>query len=354
MCSVCLTFAKVREIESEMASLYVVGARRRKRVLREGTEWDLYDAAVILQLDTDSGAVRTCVEYETPPGARPDQKSSTIFKSGTLVKGILYICTKTEILTFRVPGFQRIDYISLPCFHDVHHVTPASDGTLLVANTGLDMVATVSPTGELLAASNVLGEPPWSRFSPTVDYRKVETTKPHKAHPNFVFELNGDVWVTRFHQRDAICLKDSRKRIEIAVEAPHDGIVRGEQVFFTSVDGRIIIANSRNLKVEQIIDLKQVDGPQALLGWCRGLLPLRDGRVWVGFSRIRKTWYEENVKWVKNVLREGMHEKPTHIALYDLVNQRCIQEFDLEAHGLHVLFSIFPGPPPESVGKTFS
>jgi hypothetical protein len=66
----------------------------------------------------------------------------------------------------------------------------------------------------------------------------------------------------------------------------------------------------------------------------------------VGFSRIRKTWYQENVLWVKSVLRDGMHEKPTHIALYDLANRTCVQEFDLEAHGLHVLFSIFRGHPP--------
>jgi|SRR5580704_854750 hypothetical protein len=326
-----------------MANLYVVGARRRKRVLREETEWNLYDAAVILELDTDTGTVRTCIEYETPPDARPNGKSSTIFKSGTLAEDLLYVCTKTEVLIYKVPGFERLNYISHPCFHDVHHVTPAPDGNLLVANTGLDMVAKVSPTGELIAALNVLGDPPWSRFSTTVDYRRVETTKPHKAHPNFIFELNGDVWVTRFHQRDAVCMNNPGMRIEIAAEAPHDGIVCGGQVFFTLVDGRIVIASSHSLKVEQIIDLKQVDGQQALLGWCRGLLPLHDGRIWVGFSRIRKTWYQENVRWVKTVFREGMHEKPTHIALYDLPNRRCIQEFDLEAHGLHVLFSIFHG-----------
>jgi hypothetical protein len=337
-----------------MAILYVAGARRRKRVLREETEWNLYEAAVILQLDTDSGTVRTCVEYETPSEARPNDKSSTIFKSGTLIEDILYVCTKTEILIFKVPGFQRINYISLPCFHDVHHVTPASNGTLLVANTGLDMIARVSFGGELLAATNVLGDPPWSRFSSTVDYRKVETTKPHKAHPNFVFELDGEVWTTRFHQRDAICLNDPQRRIEIAVESPHDGIVCGEQIFFTSVDGRIVIASSRSLKIEQIVDLKRINGQQALLGWCRGLLPMHDRRVWVGFSRIRKTWYQENVQWVKSVLREGMHEKPTHIALYDLANQSCVQEFDLEVHGLHVLFSIFPGHPPANAGRALS
>jgi hypothetical protein len=323
-----------------MGSLYVLGTRRRKHVFRDDLEWDLYDAAVILEINPDSGAVRTCLEYETPSDARPPDKSSTIFKSGTLVGDALYVCTKTEVLVFRVPSFERTHYISLPCFHDLHHVTPGQDGTLLVANTGLDMVVRVNFAGELLDAWSVLGEPPWSRFSPGIDYRKVLTTKPHKAHPNFVFKLNGDIWVTRFHQRDAICLTNPGRRIDIAVQAPHDGIVIGDNVFFTSVDGRVLVADSQSLKLTQVIDLKEIDGQESLLGWCRGLLPVQGGTAWVGFSRIRKTWYQENVLWVKSVFREGMREKPTHISLYDLVNRQCMREYDLEPYGMHVVFSI--------------
>jgi hypothetical protein len=324
-----------------MGRLYVLGTRRKRIVLKEETEWDLYDAALILEVDLDRGKVRTCVEYESPPEARPADKSSTIFKSGTLCGDTLYACTKTEVLIYKLPGFERIGYISLPCFHDVHHVTPACDGTLLVANTGLDMVVKVSLDGELLHARSVLDEPPWTRFSRTVDYRKIHTTKPHKAHPNFIFQLNGDLWVTRFHQRDAICLSDFGRRIDIAVEAPHDGVVVGDEILFTSVDGRVIVANGQNLRLTEVIDLKQIDGQESLLGWCRGLLPLDKRKTWVGFSRIRKTWYQENVQWAKGVLREGMREKPTHISLYDLAEKRCVQEFDLEAHGMHVVFSIF-------------
>jgi len=327
-----------------MATLYVAGSRRKRLVRKEETEWDLYDAALILELDTATGTVRTCVEYQTPAEARPADKSSTIFKSGTLCGDRLYVCTKTEVLIFSVPEFHQTHYISLPCFHDVHHVTPAHDGTLLIANTGLDMVARVSLQGELLDAWSVLGEPAWARFSPNKDYRKIHTTKPHKAHPNFVFKLHGNVWVTRFHQRDAICLNDSGRKIDIAVEAPHDGVLFGDKILFTSVDGRVIVADTRSLQLTQAIDLKKIDGQEMLLGWCRGLLPISNRKTWVGFSRIRKTWYQENLGWVKGVLREGMREKPTHISLYDLADQRCLQEFDLEAHGMHVVFSIFEAP----------
>jgi len=325
-----------------MACLYVLGARQRKLLLTDEREWNLYEAALILRIDTESGGVQTCVEYESPPEVRAGEHSSIVFKAGTLIGDILYACTSTEVLVFKLPDFQRIGYVSLPCFNDLHHVAPASNGDLLIANTGLDLVVKVSCEGELIAEWSVLPESPWSRFSRTTDYRKIASTKPHHSHPNFIFELNGEVWATRFRQRDAICLNDSRRRIDIALESPHDGLVVGERIYFTLVDGRVAIVNARSLRLEEVIDLKQIDGQGALLGWCRGLLPLDERNIWVGFTRIRKTQFRENILWVKNVFQNGMREKPTHIALYDLVHKRCMQEFDLEAHGMNLVFSIFP------------
>jgi hypothetical protein len=210
------------------------------------------------------------------------------------------------------------------------------------------MVVKFTSQGEIVEEWDVLAEAPWSRFSRTADYRKVESTKPHKSHPNFVFELNRGIWVTRFRQRDAICLNDSGRRIDIAAQSPHDGLLRDDRIYFTSVDGGIVIANSRSLQVDEIIDLKQINGQKTLLGWCRGLLPLDDRRMWVGFTRIRKTRFLENVLWVKGVLQDDMAERPTHIALYDVVDKQCVQEFDLEACGMNIVFSIFPAVVPRA------
>ena len=170
----------------------------------------------------------------------------------------------------------------------------------------------------------------------------METTKPHKSHPNFVFELDGEVWATRFYQRDAVCLTHSGRHIDIAVQAPHDGLLFKQKLYFTTVDGRVVLADPRSLRVEKVIDLKTIDDQDALLGWCRGLLPLDERRVWVGFTQVRKTRFRENVLWVKSVFRDGMREKPTHIALYDIANGRRLEEVDLQAHGMNLVFSIFP------------
>jgi hypothetical protein len=322
--------------------LYVLGAKQRKSLLTHAEEWNLYESALILEIDPESGSVETPVVYKTPPEARAAENSSITFKAGTVADNRLYTCTSTEVLIFHLPDFKVENYISLPCFNDLHHVTPDGEGNLVVVSTGLDMVVKITPEGKLLQVWNVLGEAPWLRFSQEQDYRKVESTKPHQSHPNFAFSLDGEVWATRFRQRDAICLTNPQKRIAIDIESPHDGLVCGNNIYFTTVDGQIVIANSQTLQVERAIDLKRINGQNSLLGWCRGLLPIDERRFWIGFTRVRKTNFRENVLWVRNLLRDGMAESPTHIALYDIVEHRCLQEIDLEAHGMNIIFSIFP------------
>jgi hypothetical protein len=325
-----------------MTNLYVLGARQRKSLLKHEEEWSLYDSALILEVNPETGVVVNRLEYKSPEAARADLNSSIVFKSGTLVGNTLYACTSTEVLIFELPGFHRSGYVSLPCFNDVHHVTPSSDGNIIAVSTGLDMVFKFTPDGEILAEWCVTDEPPWSRFSKSIDYRKVESTKPHQSHPNFAFELEGELWVTRFRQRDAICLTKPGGRIEIAVESPHDGLLLGNRIYFTTVDGRVVIVNAHTRTVEHMIDLKENGDRNALLGWCRGILPLDDRKAWIGFTRVRKTKIVENVLWVRNVFRDHMITKPTHIALYDLVENRCLQEIDLEPYGMNIVFSIFP------------
>jgi hypothetical protein len=324
-----------------MRHVYVTGGRQRKNATNTEAEWSLYDHALIVRLDTETGRSERVVEYVSPPEACADDRPAFLFKSASLEGGRLYACTSTEVLIYDVPGFQRVSYLSLPCFNDVHHVSPAGDGTLLVVSTGLDMVVRLSPSGRVLWQWSVLGEDPWRRFSPDVDYRKVPTTKPHKAHPNFVFQLGDDVWSTRAVQGDAVCLTRPGLRIGLGTELVHDGHLHGGRIYFTTVDGTLVIVDQASLRVERVVDLKTIDNDaRALLGWCRGVMVLDDRRVWVAFTRVRKTRFKEHVNWVKHVFRDV--EKPTHMALYDIDACRILNEIDLEQHGLNVVFSMLP------------
>jgi len=331
-----------------MSSLYLTGGRQRKLLFKNEEEQRLYEAALILRLETARETSELKVEYKSPPEARASEETSNVFKSSTIVGNRFYTCTSTEVLVYEMPEFRRISYVSLPCFNDLHHVTPARDGNLLVAVTGLDMVVKFTPEGKVLNYWNVLGKDPWSRFSPDVDYRKVESTKPHDSHPNAAFELGDDVWVTRLQQRDAICLTRPGLRIHIEVQRPHDGLLWNGQLYFTTVDGRIVIANPQSLQVERIIDLHEIhresQQENILLGWCRGILPIDERRIWVGFTRVRKTMFMENVLWIKKGFQNK--SKPTHLGLYDIAEKKCLQEIDLEGHGMNVIFGIYEAVAP--------
>lgn len=162
-----------------MDRLYALGARQRNLRIKNEEEWNLYESALILELDLKSGSVRSCVEYKSPSEVRAHEHSSMVFKAGTIVGNTLYACTATEVLIFSLPEFQQTGYVSFPALNDVHHVTPTSDGNLLVANTGLDMVVKFNLQGEVLSEWAVLDEELWSLFS---RYRLSEGRQ-HQAAP---------------------------------------------------------------------------------------------------------------------------------------------------------------------------
>ena len=321
-----------------MSILFIAGGQQRSaRSQVTGLhDWCEYHKALLLAVDTCTGACHRAFEYTSPADAK-SHRQEVLFKTGSADEDTLYLCTQTEVLMYRLADLGQISRISLPCFNDLHHVRPAPDGRLLVANTGLDMVVLLDPDGSIARMWNVLGEDPWTRFSPDVDYRAVDT-KPHAAHPNHVFFVGDDIWVTRFHQRDAVCLTRPDRRIALDVGLPHDGVLHDERLYFTTVNGYVLIADPVTLRIEDTIDLNAIHGPDVQLGWCRGIF-VRDGQIWIGFSRLRSTKFRENVKWVVQGFRTAL---PTRIARYDLANKQCISEINLERHGLNAVYGIFP------------
>ena len=273
---------RLRKVSPNHESSIPAGRTSAKPPLSEKNEFRLYEAALILRLDTEAGTCNLELEYKSPPEVCASEEASHVFKAAARVGDKLYTCTSTEAVIFEVPSFKQIGYVSLPCFNDLHHIAPMSDGSLLVASTGLDMVVRFTLGGEVLDQWNVLGGDPWGRFSRDVDYRRIESTKPHQSHPNHVFQLGEEIWVTRFSQRDAICLSNREKRIAIDVQRPHDGLVYGDHIYFTTVDGKIVIADRNRLQVVQVVDLTEIHAAlnpsDNLLGWCRGILPLDERR----------------------------------------------------------------------------
>jgi hypothetical protein len=321
-----------------LALLVTGGQQRRPRSLTAGgAHWYKYARGHLLAVEPESGSVTNRLSYESPPDATAEDEPAILFKQGTLVGDLMYLTTQTEVIVYSYPDFAVQHYISLPRFNDVHHVRPTGNGTLLVVNTGLDQLVEMDLDGSVVQEWNALGKDPWERFDRSIDYRKVGSTKPYESHPNHVFLLDNEVWLTRFKQKDAVSVADPTRRIEIGVERVHDGVVYGDHVYFTAVDGHIAVADKDTLEVVELLDLSTLERGSQSLGWCRGIAPGDDG-VWVGFSRLRATATRENIAWVRGGFRKSL---PTHIARYDLNKRTLEQRIELEEHDLNAVFSIF-------------
>ena len=329
-------------------ALWVIGGEQKESL--EENEWHRFRAGVVVRVSgggTGGDRLERVLEYQSPPEHCPDDRPSHLFKAATVEGSTIWLCTQTEVLECGFPGFEIRRVISLPCFNDLHHVTPGPNGNLFVAVTGLDAVAEITREGQMVRLMDVQGGDVWSRFDRNVDYRKVPTTKPHRSHPNYVFFLDGQPWVTRFEQRDAVAIDPSRNGyrgpFSVGIQGIHDGHVAGGRLVFTSVDGHVVTFDTetgerRDLDLNGLLE----PGDDRPLGWCRGLLTDENARqAWVGFSRIRQTKLRKNLSWIRNRFRERL---PTRIALYDLERPARLREINLEPAGLNAIFSIHGGP----------
>ncbi len=325
-----------------MEPLYIVGGQQKPDAVGR-PEFQGFRRGLVLRLDVDKRAGRIVFEYQCPPEVLPADDPSSLLKAATVEGERIYLCTPTEIITCGFPSFKRLGYLSLPAFNDVHHVRPAAGGNLLVTNTGLDMVQLLTPGGETLREWDVLGQSPWSRFRQSTDYRKVPSTKPHESHPNYTFTIGDELWVTRLHQRDALCLDNPDRRIEIGIEKPHDGIVCGANVYFTTVDGHVVRAGTGSLRVEASWKVARHLRKPA---WCRGLHIIDNRLAVIGFSRLRRTRWQDNLSWASggiNALKD-LATQPTSIILFNLETGKVLREIPVEQYGLSAIFSIHPGP----------
>ncbi|MGD6847661.1 hypothetical protein [Rossellomorea aquimaris] len=318
-----------------MKDLYLVGAEQKSQVMKD---WEQFKKAVVLKLDGKTKEAERVIEYISPQEVCPAHEASISFTAASLKGDRLFACTQTEILVYNAFTHKLKDYYSLPLFNDVHHVKPRGNGNLLVVNTGLDMVVEINPAGRIVNLWNVMGEGPWSRFDPNIDYRRVPTTKPHLSHPNFVFELNDEIWVTRCLQKDAICLTDRTKRINIGRQLIHDGVVYNGKIYFTQVDGRIVIVNATTLKIERVVNLVEISKHQEKIGWCRGIKPISEELVLVGFSRIRPSSKKGKDGSTKYVGDFGV--MPTRLSCFNIKSNMLVWEKNLEEYNFNVIYSI--------------
>lgn len=323
-----------------MARYLVTGGRQRTSTFVRREEWTSFEAAVLLELDTDTGRMRTVLEYVSPPEHAPSKDPSILFKSACWDGDRLLLSTQTEVLVVEPRGGTIEQVISHPWFNDVHHVRRIG-GRLHVVATGLDAVF-VMDGDQVVEQHSAIAQDTWVRFDKGTDYRKVHTTKPHAAHPNYVFEAAGSRWITRFEQGDALPIDADRRPMAVADDRIHDGEAVDGQVWFTVVSGHVKCHDARSGEQVKAYDLNQFAAGEPL-GWCRGIR-VETERTLVGFSRLRPTKFKQNLSWLRGALNRPEPE-PSRVASYDLDGGREIERWVVEEHGLSCVFSILPANP---------
>jgi len=305
-----------------------------------------YDTGKIIRLDIENQKTEDLVVFNEQSklfdkANYPDEYPNILMTAGAVKGDAIWISSESEIFEYSYPQFELRRRVSLPCFQNIHHVN-VLENNIAVVSTGLDMIVLLDmETLEPESFINVEGKDAWHRFDKNVDYRKVHSTKPHDCHPNYVFEFNGDIWVTRLKQQDVVNISNPKQKIAIGGGGIHDGIVKDGYIYFTCVVGEIVIVNATTLKVENRIDLRKIEGTDRPLGWCRGI-SIEDNIVHVAFSHLRPTKIRENISWARDVLTGGIAITKTRVVGYDINKKEKIGEYIMPKNSISAIYSIIP------------
>jgi hypothetical protein len=327
-----------------MNRILVTGGRERENWFELG-DGKAYDAAKVHQVDMESGSTCEVLCVDNVTDNYPRIHPNIQFTAGCIDSRGVWLPTDTELRLYEYPTFHLRKAISFPFFQNIHSVVVIGE-LMAVTSTGLDLVVLLNADdGTVVDLVNVEGKPVWYRHSSETDYRQVHSTRPHQGHPNYVFEIDGDLWVTRCTFDDAVKLYDVSERIDIGRGrdiSAHDGVVRDGHVYFTTVDGGISIADPSEKRVVEDIDLKIVESRTTMRGWCRGLM-LDEGHAYVGFSRMRKTRNSRKVRWA-NMLKNARYIEDASVVCYDLASWKKLDEWRFRPGELDAIYGILPEP----------
>ncbi len=296
--------------------------------------------ALLGVFDTDKGEIVHQTRYHPPPELHaPGQKVQ--FTGFHFHRGRLYVCTHNAVLVYEDwPPSRPAHVITLPGFNDLHHCLHWQ-GRLAVANTGLE---TVDLLGDDLALEQrwdlLRGETGAREIDPQRDVRLIPDTKPHRQHPNHLFEMDGALWVTRLQTRDAVRVDDPSRRLEFSEGLPHDGTRIGDEHVFTTTNGHVIRIDPEGRRPRRVARLGRFDPFFSELGWCRGVCadPADPDRLFVAFSMVRRPRWREIGYRIKH-----LHQAPpSRICHFDLAEGRLLAAWQVGPDRGHVLFQLQP------------
>jgi len=296
-----------------------------------------FNKAIIQVIDWDNKTVLEEIEH-IPSKENLGADVSTMFK-GAMVKGDYYwVVTNTEVLKYNWKTWELEDIYSDKTFNDLHAVLPLDDH-IMICNTGLEMIQIFDYKWNLLQEVNLASVPTYERFDRNTDYRTVGTTKPHEVHANHIFELDNEIWVTR-GRHGAARLNDFSAKITMDVGLCHDGLVREDKIYFSTVQGHIMAVDRRTLEIEDDIDINKDSPAGKQIGWTRGL-EVVGNKAYLGITKIRGSKFKEYTKWI--VKGEGIL-MPSSMLEIDLGTKNIVDTYKMQNYQDAAAYTIIRHP----------
>jgi len=302
-----------------------------------------YDQAIIQVLDWNSKKVEQEVSYISPDKNLGDGLSLQ-FKGATVSQGKLYVVTNTEVLIYDRDTWRLLSVFSDPTFNDLHGVLPWKNN-LYVCNTGLEVVQVLDEqTGKIIKTYDLASGGIYQRFGKSVDFRRQGSTKPHKYHINHLFVKDNEVWVTYGNKCKSVALSNSENELffrlnegdEESIILGHDGLMKGAFIYFTTVNGHLVLVDSTTKEIHQDIDLNKIIDGSLSVGWTRGVEVIGD-YAYVGITKPRHSKFKEYSKWL---LKKKAKALPSGILKINLKNERVDDFFEMKNHQGHAIYSI--------------
>lgn len=325
-----------------MKKLLVAGARLRPGGYELG-DGKYYDKATLMQLDLESGEYSE-VLCKTEGGVNyPAEHPNLQYTAPCLEGDFLWLPTDTEVYKYQLPSFEELACFSHPCFQNLHSAHIFGE-ELVVSSTGLDNIVVMDKhSGAVKDIYGTEGKGPWHRFNDQTDYRQVHSTRPHVTHPNFVFKIDDDYWVTRCGFEDAVKINDVEDKIKVGqkdIIAVHDGITWNGKVVFTRVDGFIVVCDPKTREVLNKIDPFENERNRPL-GWCRGLC-IEEGIFYIGYSKLRKTKLKSKLKYLTKGNFKFTSGNNSLVVAYDLANQKVLRIYESDDDVIDAIYGILP------------
>jgi hypothetical protein len=297
------------------------GRQAREAGVADLSHRPLYDLAVLATLDLDTLQLEPWARY---PGVQQRFGAPAVLGQDVLA------CTEREVLRYGPDGQVRERWAH-PWMVDVHHAAML-EGALHVACTGLDGVMVLQGERQTFL-------PTW----PGADPRRAPARS--RSHPNHVWAAAGRTFATRGRLGDVVGLHERAPCWPVAEVPVHDGLPTAQGVWFTAVDGQLVLLDPETGQVARRILLQADDTTGEPLGWCRGLW-IADGLAWVGFTRIRATRLRASLAWVRGRLRGRpvATRRLTRVVAFELDTGRPALQIALQDVELDVLMGMVPLP----------